>query len=435
LTYTRSYWDRLCGEVLRRPLHHDPTQGGVQEQARFVDLYQQTLASYERLLGHQPPAEIWPAADRRFGEDLQHVAVNTARCWIVPKPRLLAWARAAARPRSGTRTGAGPLFALGLVSLPAAGIGPLAAGVMNPLEWKGPDFLAFYIACVVIAAVMALLVRLLFAPEESPVAAEQHSPRDPYAVACLAGGPERAIHAAFAALVKSGGLVLREIESPLLGVLTHRTALIEQGAPPEPAAPPLERALYAAAAVPTSTIDPLVRAGRPVAHEIDAQLVAQGLKAPAWPPPLRCLIAGALMAAPLGLGIAKIVIGISRDKPVGFLIVACVITAILALLFLLARDRLTSRGKSAIKHLEKQFGGTGPKPDVVTLSPADLALGVGLFGAAYLAASPLANVYAMLPREAASSSSGGCSGGGGGCGGGGCGGGGCGGGGCGGCGG
>ena len=33
LTYTRSYWGGLCGEVLGRPLHHGPTKGGADEGA------------------------------------------------------------------------------------------------------------------------------------------------------------------------------------------------------------------------------------------------------------------------------------------------------------------------------------------------------------------------------------------------------------------
>src|SRR5262245_63811110 len=41
LTYTRSYWDGLCREVLGRPLHHGPTKGGAAEQAKFIDLYNQ----------------------------------------------------------------------------------------------------------------------------------------------------------------------------------------------------------------------------------------------------------------------------------------------------------------------------------------------------------------------------------------------------------
>src|SRR5438067_11295839 len=36
LTYTRSYWKRFCGEVLGRPLHHDPTKGGPDEGAKHL---------------------------------------------------------------------------------------------------------------------------------------------------------------------------------------------------------------------------------------------------------------------------------------------------------------------------------------------------------------------------------------------------------------
>ena len=31
LTYTRHYWDELCGRILGKPLHHDPTEGGAQD--------------------------------------------------------------------------------------------------------------------------------------------------------------------------------------------------------------------------------------------------------------------------------------------------------------------------------------------------------------------------------------------------------------------
>ena len=45
LCYTRSYWDELCGKVLGRPLHHQPTRGGAAEDAKFHDQYARTLAS------------------------------------------------------------------------------------------------------------------------------------------------------------------------------------------------------------------------------------------------------------------------------------------------------------------------------------------------------------------------------------------------------
>ena len=39
LTYTRSYWEEFCSEVLQTPLHHDPTLGGQAENQKFKDWY------------------------------------------------------------------------------------------------------------------------------------------------------------------------------------------------------------------------------------------------------------------------------------------------------------------------------------------------------------------------------------------------------------
>ena len=66
LVHTRSYWDRLCGEVLGRPLHHDPTMGGPVEAAKFHDWYARTLESYRAHFGESPPPDIWPAPAARF---------------------------------------------------------------------------------------------------------------------------------------------------------------------------------------------------------------------------------------------------------------------------------------------------------------------------------------------------------------------------------
>lgn len=88
LTYTHSYWDRLCGEVLPRPLHHGPTQGGEEESTKYRQCYEQTLASYEQLFGEAPPADLWSPIDIRFGSDTQQVRVNTTENWIIAKPRM-----------------------------------------------------------------------------------------------------------------------------------------------------------------------------------------------------------------------------------------------------------------------------------------------------------------------------------------------------------
>ena len=68
LTYTRDYWDVWCPQVLRLPLHHDPTEGGAAAQQRFRAQYARTLLAYEGAFG-PPPAAYWPATHRRFGPD------------------------------------------------------------------------------------------------------------------------------------------------------------------------------------------------------------------------------------------------------------------------------------------------------------------------------------------------------------------------------
>ena len=66
LTYSRHYWDELCGVILGRPLHHDPTEGGAAEQAHFFEQYAATLARYEAVFGEPPRPDVWPSPGVRF---------------------------------------------------------------------------------------------------------------------------------------------------------------------------------------------------------------------------------------------------------------------------------------------------------------------------------------------------------------------------------
>jgi len=66
LLYTRNYWDQFCGKLLGTPLHHDPTEGGLEEGAKFRNWYSNTLKSYETLFHEPAPKDIWPDVDSRF---------------------------------------------------------------------------------------------------------------------------------------------------------------------------------------------------------------------------------------------------------------------------------------------------------------------------------------------------------------------------------
>lgn len=85
LTYSRSYWQNFCPNILQTPLHHEPTQGGGAEQEKFVDWYTRTLGSYRQFFGEAPPKDIWPDPRERFGQELEFVRINLQRNWLLPK--------------------------------------------------------------------------------------------------------------------------------------------------------------------------------------------------------------------------------------------------------------------------------------------------------------------------------------------------------------
>ncbi|WP_009631163.1 glycine-rich domain-containing protein [Synechocystis sp. PCC 7509] len=85
LTYTRSYWEEFCEQILQVPLHHAPTLGGQAENQKFDNWYSKTLESYEQFFGQIPPIEIWSTPKARFGRDLHFVRVNNQQNWVLSK--------------------------------------------------------------------------------------------------------------------------------------------------------------------------------------------------------------------------------------------------------------------------------------------------------------------------------------------------------------
>lgn len=88
LVYTRSYWEDLCGQILDRPLHHHPTEGGEAEHNRYHNQYSQTLACYTATFGQKPPQDIWLPVKERFEGGLWRW-VNQKRFWVIPKPSFI----------------------------------------------------------------------------------------------------------------------------------------------------------------------------------------------------------------------------------------------------------------------------------------------------------------------------------------------------------
>lgn len=86
LAYTRSYWNELCGKVLKRELHHLPTQGGRAEDEKHSDFYARTLKSYELAFGHTPPSNIWPSANQISTPKEKFARIRTSDYLMIKKP-------------------------------------------------------------------------------------------------------------------------------------------------------------------------------------------------------------------------------------------------------------------------------------------------------------------------------------------------------------
>jgi len=87
LLYTQSYWEELCGEVVKRPIHHGPTKGGQPEIDKYQTCYRRTLERYGEVFG-KPPTAWWPPPEQRFAS-FRFVRVNAEAQMLLPNPLFL----------------------------------------------------------------------------------------------------------------------------------------------------------------------------------------------------------------------------------------------------------------------------------------------------------------------------------------------------------
>lgn len=410
LTYTRSYWQRLCGEVLGQPLHHTPTSGSS-ETPKYHGLYEKTLATYRRTFGQEPPPDIWPRTTHRFNDTIHSVRVNQAENWIIPK--------AAVR-----RAGLVILLAL-VVILCGSG----CAGVTtNPFSLVGMEFFTWLLPGLVIAFPLGFIWRY-FLRGPGLRRADDTSSLGWAAVAYLSGGVNRLISATLARLVAKGKARVSAdgttVESATASRLTSLEAVVFYSLP-------LSRTDNNAMAVLATRMEqafaPRAERLRQMGYLLSPQDATRVALATITP----------VLLVLLGLCLPRLIFAFASGKPFGFLFAALVVgflaTAIIAAS---TWTTLTRRGQQALAHLRA----THERSRTDSEELPDAGLSVGLLGTAALVGSDVVELEALsdwFPRQTTDASSGcgsGCGAapaGGGGCGGGGCGGG-CGG--CGGCGG
>ncbi|MGL5891676.1 MAG: glycine-rich domain-containing protein, partial [Bacteroidia bacterium] len=88
MLYTESYWKDFCEKTLEREIHHGPTKGGTQEAEKFTDWYARTLEMYRAVFLSEPPADLWPDPEKRFGHT-HYRWINRQTTWCIRKPQFL----------------------------------------------------------------------------------------------------------------------------------------------------------------------------------------------------------------------------------------------------------------------------------------------------------------------------------------------------------
>lgn len=374
LTYTRSYWEDLCGKILKRPLHHQPTKGGPSEKTHYVDLYSKTLTSYEEWFGVRPDERIWPEPLARFApKEMQRVDLSKYLLVRYPNFGLASWSQLLTAiqirlreiplwPRRKKVAG----FGLTMLLIPAA-------VPFGPLDWAGPDFLKWYVMIAIGAVATAFLLRHILWPDDPGIPENIGY----FEVACLRGNWKLAVNSVLAKLLAS-----KHVTSVVLGTKTQ-FLLSQAGAS---ANSEFETSVLKALDQPTSlTLTELHQQLQGAGEQLETSLQQRGLltanasyalAARAFP--------FLIMLVVSGIGMAKVTVGLSRGKPVAYLVIMLIAMGVLAVWFLI-RPRVTSSARRWLRRQQQERSGLKEEAGADLRSPEQIALGTALFGAAALA--------------------------------------------------
>ena len=426
LSYTRSYWQEFCPKILQTPLHHEPTRGGSSEQLKFDKWYSQTLESYEQFFGEAPPIDIWPSPKIRFGQDLHFVRINVQENWVLPK---LDWKTLfKIRPRRVEMLPLLFVFSFAVTSC------QVVSGFPNPINLTGPEFLTFYILIGIVGIALASSLRFELRLPSNAISRRFNNLSN-YEVAFLAGGKSQMIGTAIISLEQQGYI---EVVTKQLDVTVYTW---EKLVPKKNTAYTWEKLVL------KKTFDNICD---PVEKLVAQDIVAvdgaikrvfqmssieygirdrlqklglvlsdnQSLKAQIYP--------SLIMLSLLGIGLLKVFVGISRDKPVGFLLMCMVVLLIFGIRFFVKPYR-SRYGDRVLNDLIAR----SQKLKKANSSDSQFPLAFALFGGIALASDkswiPPDQTFRFNRLTSSSSGRDGgyggeCDGGGGGCGGGGCGG-------------
>jgi uncharacterized protein (TIGR04222 family) len=267
---------------------------------------------------------------------------------------------------------------------------------MNPLDWTGTEFLTLYVPLLVVGFFVAKALRRPPRPPGEPLQLGKRL--DPYEVALLHG--------------------LRHFRDAVAASLIHRgvfrvegNELLASKTPPLDMTPLERNVLRASGRQPLSPAL-LATALEPEAARVREQLIQKGLLISKDQDRETRRTPLILFGLVLALGVAKTVVGLSRDKPVSWLIFLLVVGFIGWALIAKQKRGRTPLGDMVLADLATEHAAlrttAAAEGSLPTLSGTEVALAVALFGTTALASTQMMPLRQYLqPMSPATSTSGG----------------------------
>lgn len=325
LLHSRSYWDRLCGTVLKRNLHHDPSRGGPGELRKHWTMYRETLKSYRRIFGAAPPQEVWPAIHARFDAKSAKAPINRRDYWIVRKPQFK-WLKKIRK--------SGLMAVIGL---------PLLAAGLGPLDLNGPDFLQLYLWLLFLA--IAIVVILQIAVRFSSVENEEEE-LTPGELACLSFGPSAIVCTEVAGLVQNRTIDISQKDSGSWNRKSESELIASRDLLPD--ASKFHKLLYQEIRSSRHSLQSLTSAMEPVTREVEESLARRGYLVGRTKGNLIRILSVLIFGGLLAFGGMKIAIGVQRNKPVEILVFLSAFTAFGAVVSIFNRPYRSHAGRSLL---------------------------------------------------------------------------------------
>lgn len=377
LLYTRDYWHHFCPEVLQRELHHVPSNDGATYLDQDREHYAQTLADYEQEFG-AAPAQIWPDLKQRF---------NIRENWQWRNTGTTQFKNAGLKHSLGQLQKyclhENTILSVTLIFL--ALIPPYAHA--NPLEYSGFDFLWLYLKGLLGAGIAGFILLRLLNSKIVPVGELM-----PEEIALLSGGAVRVLDALEVHFLASGQLQYSPLSNELtVGNDARKAAdhfLAQQLCKVRNQRNQHDRVAQRALEAQVVT---------PIAQKLEAQGLLLSHSAQLQIGLLSCLPILALMF----FGGLKVMIGLSRSKPVSFLVALLALSAVVCLITYLKRPRVSAGVGPWLRAHQQKLKRLNDSP-----TKREWPNAVALFGMSALTGTALASYasWRQPPSDSSSSS-------------------------------